>query len=397
MSDPTHFYIRCARLFSEQGIQDDVFLEIQNGVLATVSHTPEHALPLLDVGELRVIPGLIDLHIHGREGCDVMDATPDAIDTISRSLGQHGVTGFLGTTVTSTWQQTLLAFKNLGEAFHQHQSGAQLLGAYNEGLFFCNEHKGAHNEEYFVPLNQENLDAIIKEANGALKVVALAPERQNSEQMIRYLRSQGIRVMLGHTNANWQQTRHALDAGACGGVHVFNGMRGIHHREPGCAGAVLLDPNALVEVIADGVHLHPAILDLIHRLKGKKRMALISDCINAGGLDDGQYRLGMMDVEVLEGVARTQSGSLAGSTLTLEKAVANLTNMTDIDPLDAIHMASLVPAEFLGLSHQIGSIRPGKQADLAIVNENYEVYATMVKGVFCFKHASFTPAFEHKI
>ncbi|WP_371185623.1 hypothetical protein [Thalassotalea maritima] len=141
--------------------------------------------------------------------------------------------------------------------------------------------------------------------------------------------------MIGHANADCLQTCDALNAGACGGLHVFNGMRGIHHRDPGCAGAVLLDRNAYVEVIADGVHLHQGFLDLIYRLKGSEKMGLISDCIVAGGLDDGQYKLGMLDVNVSNGIARTLSGSLAGSTLTLEKAVNNMTTLAGIPKLDA--------------------------------------------------------------
>ena len=186
--------------------------------------------------------------------------------------------------------------------------------------------------------------------------------------------------MLGHTNANYQQTCNALHAGACGGVHVFNGMKGIHHRVSGCAGAVLLDKDAYVEVIADGVHLHHGILDLIYRLKGPKNMGLISDCIVAGGMKDGSYKLGMLDVNVSEGVARTNSGSLAGSTLTLEKAVSNLINLANIPKLEAVHMASLRPAEFLGLNDTLGSIAPGKRACMTIVDSQFNVMATLIDG-----------------
>lgn len=375
-----HYYLQAGKIYAEEQIIEQGILEIKQGKILAINPIIDPSVPLISLPDHHIIPGLIDLHIHGREGSDIMDGTIESINTISRSLAHHGVCGFLGTTATSDWQQTLQAFKNLGNAFEQQQPGAELLGAYNEGLFFTNEHKGAHNQDYFVELNRSNLDKIISAANGALKVVALAPERENSEAMISYLRQQGIRVMLGHTDANWQQTCSAIDAGACGGVHVFNGMRGIHHRDPGCAGAMLLDPDTLVEVIADGVHLHPAILDMIHRLKGHQNMALISDCINAGGLSDGQYRLGMMDVEVTDGIARTQSGSLAGSTLTLERAIHNLISLTDICPRDAIHMASLVPATFLGLDSTLGSITPGKQANLAVITHEFNVAATVING-----------------
>jgi len=195
--------------------------------------------------------------------------------------------------------------------------------------------------------------------------------------------------MLGHTNADHQQTCDALHAGACGGVHVFNGMKGIHHRDPGTAGAVLLDKDAYVEVIADGIHLHPAILEMIYRLKGSNKMGLISDCIVAGGLSDGIYRLGMLDVNVVDGVARTESGSLAGSTLTLEKAILNLITMAKIPPLEAVHMASLIPAEFLGVEASLGSIAVGKRACLTVVDNDYQVQATLVDGQLVYSKDSF--------
>ncbi|WP_448551111.1 N-acetylglucosamine-6-phosphate deacetylase [Thalassotalea montiporae] len=377
---PARFYLTAKQIFTEQQVLEHAYVLIEQGQIVAIEQSPSADLPVLDLGDNSVLPGFLDLHIHGREGCDIMDAKLESIETISRSLAKHGVVGFLGTTVTSTWQNTLDAFRCVGEAYHQQPSGAQVLGAYNEGLFFTKDHKGAHDEQYFLPLTKDNIDAIIDAAQGSLKVVALAPELENSEHIIPYLKSKGIRTMLGHTSANYQQTCDALHAGACGGVHVFNGMKGIHHRDPGCAGAVLLEQDAYVEVIADGIHLHPAILQLIYRLKGAEKMGLISDCIVAGGLNDGQYRLGMLDVFVNEGIARTDTGSLAGSTLTLEQAVANLIKLADIPALDAVHTASLRPAEFLGIDDQLGSIKVGKRACFAIVDDNYDVQATVIDG-----------------
>lgn len=377
---PQRYYLTSQQVFAEQGILQQAYVLVEQGKIVALQQQAKGDLPVIDMGNNKILPGFLDLHIHGREGCDIMDAKAESIETISRSLVKHGVVGFLGTTVTSTWQNTLDAFRCIGDAYHHQPSGAQLLGAYNEGLFFTKDHKGAHDEQYFLPLTQANIDAIISAAQGALKVVALAPELENSAAIIAYLKRKGIRTMLGHTAANYQQTCDALQAGACGGVHVFNGMRGIHHRDPGCAGAVLLQPDAYVEVIADGIHLHPAILQLIHRLKGSEKMGLISDCIVAGGLSDGKYRLGMLDVQVHDGVARTNSGSLAGSTLTLEKAVANLIKLANIAELDAVHSASLRPAEFLGLEQQLGSINVGKRACFAIVDEHYQVQSTIIDG-----------------
>jgi len=336
------YYLHCDSVYTEKSIVSDCYVLIKEGIIADITQTPIANILIVELGNLTLIPGFLDLHIHGREGADVMDANAEAIETISTSLAKHGVVGFLATTVTSTWDNTLAAFENIGNCYKEQPSGAQVLGAYYEGLFFTEDHKGAHDEQYFLPLNKDNIDAIISAAQGALKVVALAPELPSSAEIIRYLSANNIKAMLGHTNANYQQTCDALHASACGGVHVFNGMKGIHHREPGCVGAVLLDKESYVEVIADGVHLHPAILEMIYRMKGPKKMHLISDCIVAGGMKDGTYKLGMLDVEVIKGVARTQSGSLAGSTLTLDKAVHNLVELANIPTLEAVHMASLL-------------------------------------------------------
>ncbi len=376
-------------MITEQAITSEQFVLIEQGKITEIAHTPQKNIAIYDIGDNLLAPGMIDLHIHGREGCDVMDAKLESINTISQSLTKHGVVGFLATTVTANWQQTLAAFEVIGQASHTKLSGAQVLGAYNEGLFFTETHKGAHNEKFFLPLTKERVDAIVHASQGALKVMALAPEFNDSTEIIEYLDSLGVKVMLGHTNANYQQTVDALAAGACGGVHIFNGMSGIHHRDPGCAGAVLMDKNALAEVIADGVHLHPTIMALIYRLKGPEKIALISDCISAGGFSDGTYRLGELDVIVEQGIARTKSGSLAGSTLTLEKSVKNMVSMVDIPLIEAIHMASLVPAQHLGLDKELGSIALNKRASFAILSNNLTVQATIIDGELVYSRTGY--------
>ncbi len=391
---PTHYWLRVGHVALETGITGNTCVRVADGRIQRLAAHADDAAPCFDFGDALLSPGFIDLHIHGREGCDVMDATRDSLETISRSLAAHGVTGFLGTTVTSDWDSTLAAFRCLGQIWREGLSGtqlpgAQLLGAYSEGLFFANRHKGAHNENYFLPLEQRYFEQIIAAADGALKVLALAPELEHAESIIRWLRAQGIRVMLGHTDASFDQARAALAAGACGGVHVFNGMRGIHHRDPGCTGAVLMDDKAMVEVIADGVHLHPQILKLVQRLKPLDQISLISDCINAGGLPDGQYTLGKLDVLVRDGVSRTLNGSLAGSTLTLERAVRNMTRLAGSSLHEAITMASLNPARFLGLDNELGSIAAGKRASLTVLDAQGDVVATLVDGRCVYSRTKF--------
>ncbi len=387
----TPFYIKAQQVCCETEIKLKHFVLIEDGIITTITDTPKRGIKVIDFGAATLIPGMIDMHIHGREGCDVMDAKLSSIKTISASLAKHGVTGFLATTVTGDWQNTLAAFDIIGQATKQQMPGAQVLGAYNEGLFFTETHKGAHNEAFFLELTKERVDDIISASKQSLKVMALAPEFHNSTDIIAYLSSKNIKVMLGHTNATFKQSQAALKAGAAGGVHIFNGMSGIHHRDPGCAGAVLMDDEAIAEVIADGVHLHPSIMEMVYRLKGPKKMALISDCINAGGYPDGNYRLGELNVSVKDGIARTASGSLAGSTLTLELSVKNIINMAKVPFLEAVHMASLVPANHLGLADSLGSIAIKKRACLTVWDDNFKILATFIDGELVYQPADIQP------
>lgn len=364
-------------IVADDGVIPGGAIAIDGTAIASIE--PSGTPGSLDLGDVTIIPGLIDIHVHGREERDVMDADPSALEVISASLAKHGVTGFLATTVTTTWPRTLDALRVVGATDGAALSGARMLGVYSEGSFFNAAHKGAHNEAYFLEPTPALIDEMIDAAAGKLKVLALAPEIEGAMDSLRHATARGVKVVLGHTDASYDQARAALEAGGCGGVHVFNGMRGIHHREPGCAGAVLLEPGT-VEVIADGVHLHPAILQLITRLKEPEDILLISDCMCAGGLSDGTYRLGEMDVVVRNGIVRTEGGSLAGSTLTLDRAVALMSEVEGVGFEDAIRMASLSPARFLGLDHTVGSLAVGKSADLAVVDSEQRVRATIVGG-----------------
>ncbi|KZY45424.1 N-acetylglucosamine-6-phosphate deacetylase [Pseudoalteromonas shioyasakiensis] len=380
---PTHlnrYYLKAAKVVTADAVLLDHVVLVEQGKITAITTQIAPEVEVIDLGEHSLFPGFIDLHIHGREGCDIMDGTPESLETISRSLAKHGVTGFVGTTVTADWDVSIQAYKNMASAYQKGLAGAQLLGAYNEGLFFAEAHKGAHNESFFLELTKQRFDEIYAACEGCLSSFALAPELLKSPDMIRYITDKGVRVMLGHTDANFEQTTQALAHGACGGVHIFNGMRGIHHRDPGCTGALLMDNDAMVELIPDGIHLHPSIMNMVYRLKGADKIALITDCVSAGGLQDGRYRLGELPIVVEQGVARTESGSLAGSTLTMEVGVERFYNLTDASLVEATNMASLVPAEFLNKAEQIGSIAVGKQANFALLDKDFSVQATICAG-----------------
>ena len=375
----TDFYLYGDEVFTETGLLREHYVGINGNRISEITADPDPKHPVIAKGK-RLLPGLIDLHVHGCNGADVMDATPEAIDTLSQAMAARGVTGFLGTTVTAGWDETVTALKNMASACERRLPGAKGLGIYNEGLFFTSPNRGAHNPDYFQPLEASLLSSLVTHCGGHLKVVALAAELENTPEAIKFLTAQGIKVLLGHTACTYDQAKTALDVGACGGVHIFNGMTGVHHREPGCAGALLTEDKAIVELIADGVHVHPAVMKLITKVKGSEKIALISDCIRAGGLPDGQYQLGTYEVTVKDGIAHTAYGSLAGSTLSLNKAVANMINMGCANAEQAVVMASLTPATLLGLEQELGSIRSGKLASLTLVNNNWDVLSTWVDG-----------------
>ncbi|MDD7805487.1 MAG: N-acetylglucosamine-6-phosphate deacetylase [Endozoicomonas sp. (ex Botrylloides leachii)] len=384
------FFLKVGEIFTEQGIIHDAFLQVSNGRIASINTPPVNDTKIIDLGERKLVPGFIDLHIHGSGGCDVMDASYASMNTISQTIATNGVTGFLGTTVTSTWEVTLAALKNINCCYNKGMTGAELLGGYSEGLFFSERFKGAHAAEFFLLPTRERLDAMLEAAKGSLKLLAIAPEIDGAIDAINYLTRKGIKVMIGHTGATYEQANQAFEAGAVGGVHIFNQMLGLHHRQPGTAGAILHNHDIIAELIADGVHVSPIIMDLVYRLKGADKTALITDCISASGLNDGNYDLGLLTVTVKNGIARTHTGALAGSTLTLDKAVANMINLVHIAPLDAVHMASLTPATLLGINEQVGSIKIGKRANFAVLDKEYNAVMTWVDGNITYQNDCYT-------
>ncbi|MET4696865.1 N-acetylglucosamine-6-phosphate deacetylase [Endozoicomonas lisbonensis] len=375
------FHLFAGELFTEDRVLTDSWLEVTDGVITGIS-SEKGALdaPVIDLGHSRVIPGLIDLHIHGCGGHDVMDDNPETIPAISTLLASRGVTGFLSTTATAEWQETLACLQRLGEQVNRPQPGAELLGIYSEGIFFTDRNKGAHDSRLFLAPVRERLEAMIRASGNTLRQVALAPELPEAGAAIAFLRQQGVKVSMGHTDATYDQAMAAIKQGAGCGVHLFNGMKGLHHREPGCTGAVLTSAGVLAELIADGIHVHPAVLSLVVSIKGREQTALISDCTCAGMMPDGDYALGSMAFKVVDGIARTREGSLAGSTLSLNTAVANMIELAGVSPLDAVHMASLTPATYLGIDKKTGSIHPGKRANIAATGKDFSVSSTWVDG-----------------
>ncbi|QUJ69502.1 N-acetylglucosamine-6-phosphate deacetylase (plasmid) [Photobacterium sp. GJ3] len=366
--------IRARRLLTESGWREHVVVHLSQGMITAIEPTNAIAWD----AEM-LIPALIDTHVHGGAGADVMDATHEALETMSQYLARQGVGAFLATTVTAPLADIQNALKQVARSQKQGLSGAQLLGSYLEGPYFTPENKGAHPESLFRDPTPVELDQLIAASEGSLKVVALAPEHPDALTAIRHLKTRGLNVMLGHTAADYETTRAALDAGADGLVHCFNGMKGVHHREPGTVGAGLSHDTAAIELIADGHHVHPAVMKICCRC-APDRLVLVSDAMRAAGMPDGEYQLGEMTVTMKNGVVKTASGGLAGSTLSLSTALQNMVTTAD-QPLEkAIEMASLIPARLLGIDDRLGSIAIGKTANLVALNTDLGVTSTWVQG-----------------
>lgn len=369
--------LRARRLLSEQGWLDDHQLRIEDGTIVAIEPIPA-GVTVRDAGLL--CPAYIDIHVHGGAGVDVMDDAPQTLDILAMHKAREGVGAWCPTTVTAPLDAIHATLKRIAERRQRGGPGAQILGSYLEGPYFTPQNKGAHPPEWFRELDIAELDALITLAQGSLRVVALAPEKPGALQAIRHLKQRGVRVMLGHSAATWAQTIAAFDAGADGLVHCYNGMTGLHHREPGMVGAGLTDKRARLELIADGHHVHPAVMQLCAHCAGE-RIVLITDAMRAAGMPDGRYDICGYDVEMHDGIVRTASGGLAGSTLSLDVAVRNMVQQVGVSPEEAIAMASLHPAKLLGIDDQLGSIRPGKRANLIALDSALHLQQTWVQGL----------------
>ncbi|EPT8340082.1 N-acetylglucosamine-6-phosphate deacetylase [Vibrio vulnificus] len=371
-------------LHGDHWLQDAVLsVDSQGNISAIAAYDPQQHRTVTDLGAVSLMPGLIDSHVHGSQGCDVMDATHASLNTMSRYFASLGVTAFVATTVTAPVAKIRAALAQVAKSKQQGVEGAEILGAYLEGPYFTEKNKGAHPTQWFRELAVEELDNWISYSDNQLLKVALAPEKEGALAAIRYLANQGISVMLGHTDASYQQVKLALDAGAKGIVHCYNGMRGLHHRDPGVVGAGLLHPECYVEMIADGHHVHPAAIEVAHRCCGS-RMTLITDAMCATGMSDGQYTLGEYQVEMKQGVVTTQEGGLAGSTLTLIEGVKNIQRWLNLPFEQAWLMASHTPAKSLGIQHQLGTLEVGKRASMVALGSDFSIDKTWVNGRLVF-------------
>lgn len=335
---------------------------------------------IIDYGEASLAPGLVDTHVHGFGGYDFMDGTTEAVQHISQGLLKAGVTSFLATTLTASPEQLLAACQAIA-ATADDLTGARLEGIFLEGPYFTEAHKGAQNPAYLLDPDLEQFKAWQEASGGRVKKIALAPERAGALDFIQAMHEQGVVVGLAHTDASYETCCSAVNAGADLFIHIYNGMRGLHHREPGVVGAALTLPDVYAELICDGHHVHPAAARLAIQSRGSEGTVLITDCMRGGGLPEGPSRLGELDVMIKDGAARlVDGGSLAGSVLNLNQAIKHVIDWQIATPEEAIRMASTTPAESIHLGACCGQIAPGRRADVVVLDSNFDVLATYVEG-----------------
>lgn len=332
-----------------------------------------------------IAPGYIDIHVHGGGGSDVMDGDYEAINQIAIAHSHFGTTSFLPTTMTMDKNKIIGSLRTIYEAKLRGTGGAEILGVNLEGPYINPEKKGAQREIDIREPSIKEFAELNKASGNLIRLVTIAPEMLEAIEFIKYLHKQGIIASIGHSNATYVQTQAGIKAGLSHVTHTFNAMRGLHHREPGVVGAVLTSSELTVEIIADGVHIHPIILKIITQIRENEKIVLITDSTKATGMKEGTYDLGGQEVTVAKGQARLKNGTLAGSVLTMDKAVKNMTNKVGISLPKAIQMASFNPAKSIGIDDKKGSLEPGKDADIVILNKNLETELTIVAGKIVYR------------
>lgn len=330
----------------------------------------------IDGKNMFLAPGFIDVHVHGCSSFDVMDEDENALIHISQNLAKTGVTSFLPTTMTMEFSKIENALKKIKLAMNKDSGlGAQILGAHLEGPFISKIFKGAHDENNIIPPDSSLLEAY-KEI---IKIITLAPELDGSMTFIKYCNANNIIVSIGHTNAEYEVAALAIDQGAKHFTHTYNAMTPLRHRSPGAVGAAMLH-DVTCELIADNIHVHPAAQKILLKLKGYKKLILVTDAMRACLMCDGEYNLGGQRVQVSSGEARLENGTLAGSVLTLNIALKHIIENTEVTLPYAIEMITSTPARLLNLCEAKGTIDIGKDSDMVIFDDAFDIHYTIVNG-----------------
>jgi N-acetylglucosamine-6-phosphate deacetylase len=384
------------RLLTSTDAVEHPLLLVEQGHVVDISSRSNRQVPAgvstADFGHSVIAPGYVDLHIHGSAGYDVMDDTVEALPAIEQLLARHGVTSYFPTTVTAPMDTTLRALERLADAIEKREldlerqnvdgkSRALPLGIHLEGPFISHARRGVHPPENLLPATLPLFEKFWQAARGRIRMMTIAPELEDATVVIAEAARRGVCVSLGHSDADFAAAERGIAAGARHATHTFNAMRPLDHRSPGILGAVLTDHRVSADIIADGVHLDPAIVKLFADAKGATQTVLITDAISATGMPEGRYRLGSFEVEVRDGKCMVD-GKLAGSVLTMDRAVRNLARFAGWDLSQAVAAASQNPARVARIANK-GILAVGADADFVVLNSEGEVLRTFVGGVEC--------------
>jgi N-acetylglucosamine-6-phosphate deacetylase len=383
--------VTAAQAFTPAGAISDTCVVIEDGRIVAVGSRDSMELPagarVVDFGDNILAPGFVDIHIHGGAGHDVMNADAAALAALERSLAARGVTSYFPTTVTAPLDATFIALERLAAAIETadvrltRNGGlrAQPLGIHLEGPFLSHAERGVHPPQHLLEPSLEIFDRMWQAARGNVSVMTMAPELANAENLIAEAARRGVCVSVGHSDATAEATLAGISAGARHATHTFNAMRALDHREPGIVGVVLSDDRLSAEMICDGIHVCPEVVKLWYRAKGPDRAVLVTDAISATGMGDGRYQLGGFEVEVRDGRCEYE-GRLAGSVLTLDRAVQNVMEFASIGLSEAVRLATLNPARVAGVSGRKGALSEGADADIVVLSPRGEVVKTIVRG-----------------
>ena len=373
-------YVFAETFYFTDGEKGPGYLEITGDKFGSFTSEKPSAGNIIDYSGKRIAPGLVDTHIHGYKGYDVMDNDLAGLNVIAEGILSCGVTSFLPTTLTASTEQLDAVCAMIGENMASIR-GAKIQGIFLEGPFFSEKYKGAQNPKYMGDPSIEKLAKWQKLARGHVKKIALAPERAGTLDFIDYATAHNIRTAIAHTEATYAQCKEAVEHGANIFVHTYNGMRGLHHREPGVVGAAITLKNVFDELICDGHHVHPVSAQVVMDGHGRDKTVLVTDCMRGGGLGEGESMLGELPVLIKDGAARLVSdGSLAGSVLELIQAVQNVVSWGIATPAEAIQMASLIPAQSVGIDDVCGQLAKGYAADFIVLDEKLDLQETYVDG-----------------
>ncbi|HEX3106089.1 MAG TPA: N-acetylglucosamine-6-phosphate deacetylase [Terriglobales bacterium] len=365
---------------------DDALVSVENGAVVSVSSRNQAKAAsnkeITDFGDCVIVPGFFDIHIHGGVNCDVMRGSADEMAEFETFLARHGVTSYFPSTVTASQDATLSALERLANRIEAAETGgaggAQPLGIHLEGPFLSHTRRGVHPPVDLVEPSVAAFDKLWQAARGHVRMLTIAPELNGAEEVIAEATKRGVCVSIGHSDAALEQARRGVKAGARHATHTFNAMRPLDHRAPGILGEVLTNNQLSADVIADGIHVDPTVIDLLFRAKGIGNFVLITDAISAAGMPDGRYQLGTLEVELKNGRC-TRDGNLAGSALTMDRAVRNVMKFAGLDLQQAVRAASMNPAKAVDIKK--GTIETGADADFTVLTPDGEVRATVIKGV----------------